>query len=660
MQGNLSQQQIQRLIVLQGVVLLPHFFRFSWLVTVIWGVGALWQWFRLRNNWPLPGKKIKPLLVIVGLVASGMTLSGSGKLEGAASFLLVMAALKLWELKNSRDGFVLACTSYFLILTLFLFDQTLLMGAYLLLSIWLITMGLISVNGRAEFSWKAGLKLSGGLVLQSLPLAVVLFLIFPRLSTPLWSIWKESSAKVGLSDQVSPGDFSRLSKTNEVAFRAKFFGERPARSDLYWRAMVLSEFDGVRWRRAPRAKQLQEYYLGQLQSLHQLTPTGPAYEYEITLGATEQRWMFALDRPSGVPLDATAAYGGNIQANSKLHLPILYQLLSYPSYRMAGSISDFELDLETQLPDGYAEQTRQFARDMFKKYPNPQQFVRQVLAWFNQQPFYYTLEPPRLGNNPVDEFLFDSRRGFCGHYASAMAVILREVGLPTRLVSGYLGGEYNPVGNYLIVRQRDAHAWVESWLPGTGWTRIDPTGAVAPERVLQSVEEALEQRDPGYQSSFFETAIRDSWFNGARLAWDSVNNSYNRWLIGYDHQRQNEFLKYFGLDTLKPWQLAALFAAFMGIASMVALSALLLGREKLSAESMAYQAFCRKCARRGVTRLSNEGPIDFQLRLIEQWPEKDAQIDKITNLYIQLRYLPAQAKQRTELVRSLKKGVRSF
>ena len=333
-----------------------------------------------------------------------------------------------------------------------------------------------------------------------------------------------------------------------------------------------------------------------------------------------------------------------LQADLPQHELKRYPLKSWRKYQLPES--EFDLQQALRLPSGYNPRARQLAQQWRTNSRTPGEVVDHALRYFNRQQFFYTLQPPLLGSDSVDDFLFNSRRGFCEHYASSFVFLMRAAGVPARVVTGYMGGELNPVGGYLIVRQSDAHAWAEVWLGNAGWQRVDPTAAVAPARVQQDLASALPISDS------LPLAIRGQpqLLRALRLGWDAAQNRWNQQFLGYDSLRQNSLLKNLGIDELASLRMASLLGGGLLLALLPSLAWLWWRHRQPKPDPVnaSYQYFCQKLARQGLPRHPAETPSDFARRAMAYWPQQQAEIAAITQLYLQLRYhpLPQQYEQR--------------
>ena len=461
------------------------------------------------------------------------------------------------------------------------------------------------------------------------PLAIAMWIFFPRIATPFWAVPIDTSAGTsGLSDTMSPGDISSLSLSDAVAFRVSFDGPIPQAKDRYWRGLVLHHFSGRRWSGNDPGIDRQAH--GNIEFM------GDPVAYTVTLEPTRQQWVFALDIPDTWTLPRTnMGRQQQLWRVQPIDQRVAYDAVSYTDYR-----SDVELrrpfrDWYLNLPDGTNPQTAELARQMFAEAGSKSAYVEAVLQKFHQEEYFYTLEPPELGRNPVDEFLFDTRQGFCEHYASAFAVMMRSAGIPARIVLGYQGGELNSVGKYqyLIVRQADAHAWTEVWIEGVGWHRVDPTAAVAPERI-----------DAGMSASMFDGAAAawglsapSMFLHNLGLSWDAINAKWNDWVLGYGPENQNKLMEWLGMEE-PDWRKMMLTLLGIVIGMIILISLLLAMRYRPSRPDKAallYQRFVKKS---GVALNVGETPVAFAAKAHSASAIDDDMIDTITAAYLAARY----------------------
>jgi transglutaminase-like putative cysteine protease len=588
------------------------------------------------------GKRMPPLWLLLpvstgamaGVYASYHTLLGR---DAGVAMLALLLAFKLLEMHARRDLFVVIFLSFFMLLTTFFYTQTMWMAAVMAATVVLLLATLMTFQYTGVVPPLARrLRQTARLFAYATPLAVVMFIAFPRIQGPLWGLPGDArGGKTGMSDTMAPGSVSALAQSEDVAFRVRFFGNPPPQGQLYWRGVVLSNFDGRTWTRASRP-----LYAGG-ESLEDLAITvdGPPLRHEITMEPTGRRWLFSLEVTSpNVDLPDGAIGSDELELSSRqpINARLRYRARAWTDHQWQAQLDPARLARWLRLPPGYNPRTLQLAQQL-QRPDNPAASAQAILALFRREQFRYTLEPPPLGRNTVDDFLFDTRAGFCEHYASAFVVLMRAMGVPARVVTGYQGGELNPVDQYMTVRQSDAHAWAEIWLPRRGWVRIDPTAAVAPERVEHNLARSLPQTAPfGLDGLVGLRNDRNSWLSQLGFGLNALNNAWNQWVLDYNPDRQRSFLEELSFGFFN-WRGAAGLAA---IALLLVLMRQLRLRTAQDPVDAAYEAFCRMMAKRGWARRPEEGPRSYALRLQEMAiPEpKKAAMRSFLELYGKLKY----------------------
>jgi transglutaminase-like putative cysteine protease len=629
-QQPIAWRHVSYLLLSLTMVAAPHALYLPWWIIAVVGTVIAWRAYLGYARYGLPGRWMLVLIAsaaTIGVFISYRTIFGR---EAGVALLVIMLALKFLETRTLRDAVLLIFLGYFLVITNFLRDQNIPTALYMLACTVVITATMISLNHASfEPPFRVQLRKAGILLAQSVPLMLVLFLLFPRVPGPLWGLPQDTRAGVsGLSDTMTPGSLSQLTLSDEVAFRVKFEGEMPRRRHLYWRGPVMWDFDGRTWT-VPRF-----FYNTPLAETK-----GERTSYEITLEPHNRRWLFALDIPGKVP--PLAFIGGDFQlyANEPVKNRLRYDMTSLLNASYGVQENRYALRRALHLPQGTNPQALEFARKLREKHAEDAPLVDEVLRMFRNEKFFYTLEPPLLGEHPVDEFLFSTRSGFCEHYASAFAVLMRGAGIPARIVTGYHGGDLNEFGNYVIVRQAEAHAWAEIWLPGRGWVRIDPTSAVSPLRVDSGISAAVQRNEslPMMVRGDFETLRK------LRLSWDYIASSWNQWVLGYTPERQQWLLSRVGMSNATWEKLTALLFVLAG--AIVAVFTVIVLRQLKSRVSdpvrILYARFCEKLRRRGLPRAPTEGPVDYARRIERLRPDLQPAVAAITRLYVTLRYGPA-------------------
>jgi protein-glutamine gamma-glutamyltransferase len=598
-----------------------------WVSVSILALG-IWRYLIQYFHWQMPRIFIlMPLTIFVGL---GILLTYRGLFgrDASVELLAIMLMLKLMEAKTNRDFIIVIFGAYFLSITTFLFTQSMTYGVAMLLSTFALTATLIGISHpNGDLDWRFQSKMATSLMLQAAPIMLILFLLFPRIPGPLWGIPEDRHLGMsGLSDSMEPGDISELSLSGKVAFRAQFSGQPPSISKLYWRGPVLWHYDGRRWTMASPTLNLPN---------ESLVTRGDAISYTITIEPSNRRTLLLLDMPVELPPDSSITRDFQTLAKQPIRKRMLYQASSHLDYTLGADVVDRVLELNLQIPDIDNPKTKALAQQWIDQGKSPEAIIEAALTMFREQDFIYTLRPDLLGQEPIDDFLFNTKRGFCEHYAGSFVYLMRAAGVPARVVIGYQGGELNPVGNYLIVRQSDAHAWAEVWLQDKGWVRIDPTGAVSPSRIESGIESAIPNENP------LPLLARNQYplLKQLYLNLDAIDNAWNHWVLGFDQKRQMELLSRLAGSKIS-WEDIAM-AMIVSLAIVGSTLAFFLLKERPAKQDLTqriYEKFLRKMQRRGLTRLSYEGPQDFSIRAGKQMPSKAVDIDRITKTYTELRY----------------------
>ncbi|MFZ5541038.1 MAG: transglutaminase TgpA family protein [Pseudomonadota bacterium] len=655
------------LLAAVALVVVPHFDHLAWWATAILMLLWLWRVWLTVTQRPAPGRfAMLPLLV----AAASAVWIEHGTLVGrdaGVTFLLLLMALKLLELRARRDVFVVIFLAFFILLTQFLFSQSLPIAALTLVAVALLFFVLTSVNlVEADLPAARKARLVGAIVLKAIPLTVAAFLLFPRISGPLWGLPGDATASsTGLSNAMSPGSISRLLESNAIAFRARFESAPPGNERLYWRGPVFGHFNGRTW--TPFAQRT-----AAPPRLAIRADPASAVDYSVTLEPHQRDWLFALEVPTVAP-DATElapALTPEAQLVSARLIGerVRYAARSYTAFALGMNETEASLRDWLQLPVGYNPRTQQFAAELRRRFagaaPGASQdgsgaiaFVNAVLEHFRTGGYRYTLEPPLLGRHSVDEFLFDTRAGYCEHYAAAFVVLMRALDIPARVVTGYQGGEINPVDGFMTVRQSDAHAWAEVWLRDRGWTRIDPTAVVAPVRISRGLPEL--QR----QTGLAPLAAGDgalTWLRSLRFNWEALQNSWNQWVLSYTPERQRALLAAIGLDP-DGRTLALAFALTLSL--LLGTLAVVSLRHRVERDPLAeaYALLRRRLSDAGIDSAPTLAPRSLLARVERQLaPASRDAAREILLAFERWRYSRAAASISRAQLRSLRRAVRRF
>lgn len=653
--NKLQQPHVQpaSLILLVGLllVLLPHFSHLPiWLSLVMMTLIA-WRGCYELQLCKIPGKLVLFILTIIlltGIVFSYHTLIGR---NAGSAMLLGLLCLKLFEIKSFREIALIINLALFSIVINFLFNQSILVAFTMLIALVFLFTALISFqhNYKAlskikpvplnfiRSNEKQHLQLAFKMIVQAIPFALVLFILFPRVDGPLWGLPEDAfSASTGLSDKMSPGRISQLSDDNSVAFRVKFDSVIPTPNKLYWRGPVMWDFDGYNWT-SPDNERLAV-------SNFEFTGLGEKTNYTVTLQPHNNHWLFALDIPSTLPDHSRLSANMQVVSIPRIQKLKRYTISSYTRYILP-TYSQVPIERYLRLPktnsnsqDSNLSKSRALTKEL-KDPLNPQNTVNNVLNYFTTQDFYYSRQPPLLYDNPIDEFLFESKRGYCEHYASSFTILMRLAGIPARVVTGYQGGELNPLDNYMTVRQSDAHAWSEVFLKNKGWVRVDPTAAIPPGNIENTSDAIRLNTTLKKPSSLFKASWLSKQMKQMRYAFDAVNNRWNQWVLGYNNKRQKAFFAAIGIPEIT-WQgLSQLLFSILAVLTALLAYIVFSNQAKQQNEIQTYyNRFVKKMNKQGLVKSLSEGAENFSLRAISLLPNKKENIEQITFLYQNLRY----------------------
>jgi transglutaminase-like putative cysteine protease len=622
-----------------------------------------WRLAAIRGAARLPGGLVRVALgiaFVAAVFAQYRTLDG---LVPGTAMLMLMAAIKLLETRARRDQFVVIGGALFLLLAACLYAQAL-AWVPLYVADALLCCSALAVVAHAAGAEEAGfpppsrpastdlgtreaVALAGRTLLYAMPLAILLFLFFPRLPGHFWAVTSGDDAVTGLSDTMTPGSITRLTTSYDIAFRVHFDGRPPPPEERYWRGIVLHDFDGATWTAG-------RYAARQTQRLDCLSTP---YRYSVYLEPTFERWWLALDTVMGPP-SPSVRYTGDYQlvATHRVTRSLTYSALSCPQVRSLAPLSPAARLEDTQLPARRNPRTRALALRLRRRAGSDAAFVQAALAFLRTGGFSYSLTPPPLGpDDPVDDFLFHTRTGFCGHYASAFVDMMRAAGVPARVVTGYLGGKLNPYDGTFIVRQSDAHAWAEVWLHGRGWTRVDPTAVVEPERLYRGILDLL----PNAVSVPERLVHAWPWVGAALERWEALNGWWNARVVGFDYRSQLNLLGDLGFRSpaLRDagWAFAATLLAWLAWVSWRFGTEI--GGPPPDRLARAYARLCRKLSRAGLPRAPHQGPLAYAQAIIRRRPDLAPRVRPLLDEYAELRFGPATERTNASDVRTFERAV---
>lgn len=621
------------------------------LAPLAWRFGSEWYGWK-----PLPAW-VRHSATAAGLAILFVSYGDLAGRRAAVSLLAVMLSLKMIECYRIRDARLVVSFSLFLCATQFLFTQSILMPFYGGMTIILALVTLAQLQRteawahegtapavRASVISELGFSLR--LLALAVPIGMALFILFPRLSSPLWGIPDTTlDSKTGLSDSMSPGSIQDLFMDDSPAFRVEFSGNVPSSDQLYWRGPVLWRFDGHTWKSG--------FYGHTIQASTMPVLSGNTWEYTVQLEPNERNWLFALDYPATVPPDTRLTMDYQLVRRHPVIQLTQYGVVSNPDFIDTPELRAPLYMQALDYPTGRNPRTQRLIREWRRETPDDKAFIQRVLQHFNQEPFHYSLNAPFLGVHSVDDFIFDTKTGFCEHYASSFAVMMRMAGIPARIVTGYQGGWFSDLGDYLLVRQSDAHAWTEVWLQGDGWTRVDPTAAVSPLRVESGSLSAL--GSPRHVLDY-------DWIRSIRNSADIVQQRWNDLIIEYGAGQQARLFAPLGLGHMTPSMLVGVLFAITLVSSAIIFPIVLRIKGPASKDPVQkiWQKFLKRLLSAGYKPRASDGAMELARSASIVLPAVSSRIYDIADLYTRSRYAPAppplsQLKQAVQAFRPNKK-----
>lgn len=640
---------ISLLLVYAGVLWLHFTSAPIWLLALGAGV-IVWRINILRERWRAPGIVVKVIFMLLAIIALRFEYQQWLAIEPMITLLLVALSLKLLEIRHRRDFLIILLLSYFAIASSFLFSQDVVHSLWGLLVVIVTTATLSQLYAIEQKSMLAHLRLAGVMLLQSIALMLLMLLVLPRVN-PLWSVplHSDSGGMTGISDSMSPGDFDQLIRSNELALRVTVNQGELQRRDMYWRGLVFDAFDGRRWQRTEPVSRTITYWKNRLSAWQPATNNSvPLMEYEVLMEPTGQHWLFGIPTTVFSDTNDTLIYTRQQETfrRDPVHQRIKYQAKLY-RHGLQPSVNQLtarEREYLTYLPKNLNPKAQAQAQSWRDEASSNQAYIQRVLAFY-QRNFTYTLSPPKLGQHTVDEFLFSSQQGFCEHFSSSFVVLMRSVGIPARIVVGYQGGTWSEDKSYLSVYQRDAHAWAEVWLDEQGWVRVDPTAAVAALRIEQGLEAALPEADrqrlttaSGALGWISSVGIIKDWVNAVALQWRELDYRWQNWVLSYDSEKQQNFLKQLFGDITPAKMIMLVLAPFMVIIAILGLTTF---RHLLVPEPMEvrlYQRLSKKLGRLGVEAKAGESISDYCRRAASLHPHLKPALDAISQEFEKALY----------------------
>ncbi len=634
-------------LLLAGLLIVagPHALRAPWwlicltLLLYAWRSAGVWNRRLLPSRWML--------VVIVALGMAGIWLEYRaifGRTPGMM-LLVLFSGLKLLESRHQRDAAAVVFLTWFLAITNFLYTQSIPVALGMCAAVAATVVALVSCAAPRRAP-RANLRTAWMLLGQAVPAALVLFLLFPRVQGPLWGLPQDAySGITGLSDSMAPGNLSQLTLSDAIAFRVDFHGEAPRRRSLYWRGPVMWDFDGRTWRLGNPA-------------LAELEPpaTGTRIAYAVLLEPHNRNWLFALEVPASLPAQARYLDDGQIISLTPVRARISYEITSAIEAEPNPAEARQWLERARRLPPGFNPRARNLAESWRSASASDAEVLARAIDYFRRERLQYTTEPPLLGRDSVDEFLFDTRQGFCEYFSSAFVFLMRAAGVPARVVTGYQGGDMNPVDGKFTVRQSDAHAWGEVFIGGRGWIRVDPTVLSVPLRLDAGLARAVAAG--GALPLMLRPELE--WLRALRYNWEALTHQWNLMVLGYNTDSQRELLALLGMRDADWLELASSLLAALGAFVLGLFAWMLRAMVRPDPVQKAWSQFCRKLGERGVTRSPHEGPRDYSERAARSLPAAGEPIRRIAALYMALRYgreqSSAEVVELRRMVRELGSG----
>ena len=590
----------------------------GWLAGVLMLVGLLAVF--VEKPWPAAVRLVLTL-AIAGLVLAAFQFRIGRDTSCAA--LLAMLMLKPFETHGVRDANSLLGFSLFAPFAAFLQDQGPMTLGLTLPAVLASVMAWSFLTQGPDARLALELRRAGLALAMAVPMALAGFWLFPRLPSPLWGLPENSVGRMGLGDRMTPNEWLDALVDDSPALRARFIGVTPPREQMYWRGPVLVNFDGEAWTRDLGAGAI---------SAPTITSTNAPIRYEVMLEPTERHDLILLDLPLGTP--ASARMNGELTAmtDEPINNLIRYEAQSSTQVNFTEPLSGWQRRAALALPAGHDPRTLALARQWAAENPDPKALTARFVQWLHRD-FKYTISAPPVGFNATDEFLFNTHLGFCQHFSSAYTVFMRAAGIPARVVTGYAGGHYNKLGGYWLLKNKDAHAWSEIWIDGRGWVRVDPTAAIAPENILDTLDDLQFRQGAGLAGA--ANQVLGPMFDGS----DFLRRQWNELILGFNAARQKTLLRPLGIDEAQAWQLVTAFA--IGAALALAITLLVVLRQHRDRNHpllRAWRAMSRRFARKGLARALDEPPLSYARRLASLNVAGATELELVSQRYSDWRY----------------------
>jgi protein-glutamine gamma-glutamyltransferase len=641
----LSRRKIAGLLLAQAFIIMPLLVHIPLWICGLWMAIALWRWQMLRDKWFTPHKYLINVITIGCAAGLYVNFTGRAGMDAALALLICTFILKILEMRNLRDAQLIVFIGFIAISTQLLLSQTIGAAVYALICSGILMSSWRGIYLHRNKPFKQSLRRNLGIFFQTIPILLVLFIVLPRIG-PLWTMPEDQVPKSGFTDNLSLGDLGELVKNHDAAFRVSFDKEKPNHSDLYWRGLVLNQYDGKTWT-----------YNNATTSLRTETEktSSDLIDYKIILEAHGYRWLFALSQPARIKSEQNNLRinrEGLVRSSEIIRQRMQYEVSSTTRSDIYQELSDVDKNTLLALPENSNPQTRQLVAQWLAEGLTTDDIIAEMQNNITRE-FSYTLQPPALGTHSIDDFLFKTKSGFCEHFASSFAFVMRSAGVPSRVVVGYQGGTWNEIEQYLLVSQADAHAWVEIWIDNH-WRRIDPTAFVAPGRVESGIDEALTQNDQQLLSRRWQ---QSPWLWQFQKRWDAASFVWYKFVINYDKDNQQRFIENI-LGGSDPWRLVfSLVGLMLFAAALIASVFWFRNRRIFSAdyEKVVY-LLEKKLKKRGYQRYKGESISAFCKRVGNSEPLWNQQLHLIAEESVNAFYASPDTNQERlkKLIRLLK------
>jgi len=611
----------------------------------IWLLGFIclcicWHIAIFTKQLEAPNNTVKFITTVASCAILAISTVQLGFLISMVHLLVMAYALKPIEINGDRDVYQLLIIGLLVLLCGFIFNQSIYFSMWTVAA-FIVNLLLIAKSFNMQLPAKQNIKPIFSIVLQALPITLLLFFVFPKLS-PFWQMPYAKNAETGLSDTVKVGDIANLALSNELAFRVEFDGEALPHHELYWRSIVLQDFDGVQWENKVLSPVVRK----------PLMNANEGKVYRVFAEPSHQKWVFTLANsyPSEQAVTIKPLLDGTFMSTKKIRKTIAYQLVYKPEQYATANITAFNRLRNKRVPPNSNPKLYAKGLALAEQYKNPRDIVQSVLTELNTEPFQYTLNPPRLNQNSLDQFFFETKSGFCEHYASSFAYILRAAGVPTRMVLGYMGGEYNAQAKYYNVYQRNAHAWNEVYIEGEGWMRVDPTGAVHPDRVNQGFSQTLldEQADLNEVPELFNNMWHSNFISAMRASFDVIDYNWTKWVVSYSKEKQVSLMANL-LNLKNYWKtIAGIFLSAVFLVILAYCYHYFSRRKKvvLTKENIVLNKLVKRFDALGITWLPADTVQEYVHRVGQQYPVLAAPLSVFLGQYNAIVYKDLKEEDR--------------